>query len=202
MGAGGGAAWAVPAAKPSVDKAKPPAASAPVHRRSHDFCVLVFMPLRIPLGNAHKTLLADWLNSNPAHSWDSCAVNFCRRIPPVVTLSSLVRYIVGAPRKPFCWQREIRGDVTFHGVEHASSRSPSKNHSSIGDPGASVRHRARSGPNADVEPRGRPPRVRSHAACVRMARGPDLTMTLLVAAPPRDCAGPVPSFGGFKSGDS
>jgi hypothetical protein len=46
-------------------------------------------------GNAHKTLLVGSLNSNPAHSWDSRAVNISRRIPPIVTSFSLVKYIVG-----------------------------------------------------------------------------------------------------------
>jgi hypothetical protein len=32
--------------------------------------------------DAHKTLLVGSLNSNPARSWDSCAVNISRRIPP------------------------------------------------------------------------------------------------------------------------
>jgi hypothetical protein len=34
-----------------MDAATPPAASAPVHRRSHVLvCVLVFMPLQFPAG--------------------------------------------------------------------------------------------------------------------------------------------------------
>src|ERR1700758_4218898 len=50
IGAGGGAAWAVPEASPSMDTATPPAASAPVHRRSHGLvCVLIFMPLQFPV---------------------------------------------------------------------------------------------------------------------------------------------------------
>jgi hypothetical protein len=40
------------------------------------------MPLRIPLKNVHKTLFSISLNSNPVHSWDLCAANISRRIPP------------------------------------------------------------------------------------------------------------------------
>ena len=55
MGAGGGAAWATPEVTPSVDKATPPAASAPVHRRSHGLvCVLIFMLLQFPIGMRPK----------------------------------------------------------------------------------------------------------------------------------------------------
>lgn len=39
----------VPEASPRADMARPPAVSAPVHRRTHGrVCVLVFMPGRSP----------------------------------------------------------------------------------------------------------------------------------------------------------
>jgi hypothetical protein len=108
----------VPGARPSVDKATPPAANAPVHRRSHDFCVLVFMPLRIPLGNAHKNLLVGSLNSNPAHSWDSCAVNISRRIQPY-------RYLVLPGQVHRRGRSVTSGQAYFDGGVKFGAMSPS-----------------------------------------------------------------------------
>jgi hypothetical protein len=59
MGAGGGAAWAVPAVRPRVPAATPPAARAPVHRRSHGlvrFLSVIFMPAEFPSGMGPKHL--------------------------------------------------------------------------------------------------------------------------------------------------
>ena len=64
----------MPAVVPSVDKATPPAASAPVHRRSHDLvCVFLFMLPRIPVVIPRKTPTIVSLDSHPALSWRLCA---------------------------------------------------------------------------------------------------------------------------------
>src|ERR1700740_1568677 len=84
MGAGGGAAWAVPAVRPRVPAATPPAARAPVHRRSHGlvrFLSLIFMPAEFPSGMGPKHLPRFRPTSNAVLNCGTAAAYLALRAP-------------------------------------------------------------------------------------------------------------------------